>query len=330
MTPTDRCTWVAQVMGLPVSVTVRGPRARSDVADRLVQALHADLRHADRVFSTYRADSEISLLRRGALPRELVSRDVADVLDLCEQARRLSGGHVDADVLQPDGRRLLVPSGLVKGWAVERATGVLSRLDDTDWLVHAGGDLTGSATHGPAWRVAIEDPRDRARVLCVLPLRHGAVATSGTAARGRHLRDPRTGRLAADHLLSVTVVGPSLTWTDVLAPQPSWRARRHSPGSPTWTATRPCSSCPMAGAGPRRGCPATPSRNRPSPRAARCRRSCRRRLPAAPQSETSPDCRPAESSLAVADQAGGYQPRARHSGTEGLSTPSVVSLPCPG
>ena len=29
--------------------------------------------------------------------------------------------------------------------------------------------------------------------------------------------DPRTGRPAADHLLSATVTGPSLTWSDVLA-----------------------------------------------------------------------------------------------------------------
>jgi len=239
----DRRTWVEQVMGLPVSVTVRGPGARGEHPDRLVRALFADLRRTDAVFSTYRPTSEISLIRRGVLSRQLVSPDVREVLDLCDRARCLTGGFFDAelpdpggrrlpdadllshpggrrlpdaDLPDPGGRRLLDPSGLVKGWAVERAALRLDGLHRLDWLVNAGGDVLGRATHGPAWQIAIEDPRDRDRLLVVLPLSAGAVATSGTAARGRHLIDPRTGRPAPD-LLSASVVGPSLTWADVLA-----------------------------------------------------------------------------------------------------------------
>ena len=215
--PPERRTWVQMVMGLPISITVRGPDARGERADQVVQALYAGLRHADRVFSTYRPDSEISLLRAGALRRELASPQVREVLELCEQARALTGGHFDAELPQPGSRRLLDPSGLVKGWAVERAARGLDRLEGVDWLVNAGGDVLGRASHGPAWQVAIEDPRDRARGLTVLPLRDGAIATSGTAARGRHILDPRTGGPATDALLSATVTGPSLTWADVLA-----------------------------------------------------------------------------------------------------------------
>ncbi len=204
-------------MGLPVSVTVRGPGARGDHPDAVVRELFAELHRADRAFSTYRADSETSLLRIGALAPRLVSPAMREVLDLCAQARTLTGGLFDADVPQPDGRRLFDPSGLVKGWAVERAARGLEALDGLDWLVNAGGDVLGRAGHGPDWRVAVEDPRDRTRLLCVLPLRSGAVATSGTAARGRHITDPRTGLPAAEHLLSATVIGPSLTWADVLA-----------------------------------------------------------------------------------------------------------------
>ena len=35
----QRRTWVEMVMGLPVSVTLRGPGARSDRVDKVVQAL---------------------------------------------------------------------------------------------------------------------------------------------------------------------------------------------------------------------------------------------------------------------------------------------------
>ncbi len=139
----SRRSWMEMVMGLPVSVTVRGPEARRDRAEQVVAALYADLRHADRVFSTYRPDSEISLMRSGALPRELASPEVREVLDLCAQARTLTGGLFDAELPQPGGRRLLDPSGLVKGWAVERAARALDRLDGHDWLVNAGGDVLG-------------------------------------------------------------------------------------------------------------------------------------------------------------------------------------------
>jgi thiamine biosynthesis lipoprotein len=167
-------SWVEMVMGLPVSVTVRGPAARGPRADQVVHGVYAELHRADRVFSTYRTDSEVSLLRSGALARELASPDVQEVLDLCAQARELTGGSFDAEITQPDGQRLLDPSGLVKG-----------------------------------------NPN---QVLCVLPLRSGAVATSSLSARGRHITDPRTGRPATtDRLLSATITGPSLTWADVLA-----------------------------------------------------------------------------------------------------------------
>lgn len=204
-------------MGLPVSVTLRGPGARGDRAEAAVRALYSVLRRADRVFSTYRVDSETILLRRGALARALASPDMREVLELCEQARTLTGGLFDAAPPRPDGCRLFDPSGLVKGWAVERATRELVTLPRLDWLVNAGGDVLGHAEHGPAWRVAVEDPRDRTRLSCTLRVRSGAVATSGTAARGRHITDPRTGLAAAGRLLSATVVGPSLTWADVLA-----------------------------------------------------------------------------------------------------------------
>ena len=50
----------------------------------------------------------------------------------------------------------------------------------------------------------------------MLAVRDRAVATSGTYERGEHIRDPHTGRPPAG-LLSLSVVGPSLTWADAYA-----------------------------------------------------------------------------------------------------------------
>jgi FAD:protein FMN transferase len=212
-----RRSFVEQVMGLPVSVLVRGPDARAPMVADAVAALHAELRRMDATFSTYRPTSEVSRLRSGELPPAAASPVVQQVLALCEQARRDTDGWFDAWLPDASGGRSLDPSGLVKGWAAERAAAALAGLPDLDWLVNAGGDVLGRARSGRPWRVAVEDPRDRSRVLAVLPLRDGAVATSGTAARGAHLIDPHTGRPAAPGLLSATVTGPSLTTADVHA-----------------------------------------------------------------------------------------------------------------
>ncbi|MGY1643936.1 FAD:protein FMN transferase [Geodermatophilus sp. SYSU D00703] len=89
-------------------------------------------------------------------------------------------------------------------------------LPETDVCLSAGGDLLCRTADpdAPPWRTGIEDPRDPRRVLAVVPVRTGAVATSGTAHRGAHLVDARTGR-PPEGVASVTVVAARLTDADV-------------------------------------------------------------------------------------------------------------------
>jgi thiamine biosynthesis lipoprotein len=54
-------------------------------------------------------------------------------------------------------------------------------------------------------------------VLASIARTEGAVATSGTAARGAHLYDPRTGGAVVTRWASVSVSGPSLEYADILA-----------------------------------------------------------------------------------------------------------------
>ena len=109
----------------------------------------------------------------------------------------------------------------MKGWATERATGALDAAGLEHWCVSVGGDLQvrgqpGGGSRGRPWRIAVADPLHPGRVLASFDLHDGAVATSGTAERGRHLWDGRTGR-PPGALASVTVLGPHLTWADALA-----------------------------------------------------------------------------------------------------------------
>jgi thiamine biosynthesis lipoprotein len=105
---------------------------------------------------------------------------------------------------------------VVKGWAVQRASRILRRLDDTDFCLSAGGDMVCHAAdrERPDWKIGIENPRDPQSLIAVVPVRSGAVATSGTAHRGSHLIDPRTGAAPAG-VASVTVIADSLTWADI-------------------------------------------------------------------------------------------------------------------
>lgn len=207
-------------MGLPVSIHLRGDASQSEPADECVQAVFDELRAVDALFSTYRRDSEVCRIDRGELSADAAHPLVREVVGVCEAARVLTEGAFDANRTDHDhdGRRRFDPSGLVKGWAVERAATQLADHLSCDVSVNAGGDIAAHvrSPHDPPWRIGIEDPRERSRVLAVVPLLTGGVATSGTAARGRHIVRPVDGA-AVDDLLAVTVVGPSLMWADVFA-----------------------------------------------------------------------------------------------------------------
>lgn len=200
-------------MGLPISVLARGAGAGSESADGAVRKVFAELVDVDRVFSPYKADSAVSLLARGEVSWDRVEPVVQEVAERCVAARELTGGLFDAD--RPGGT--WDPSGLVKGWAVERAGEWLREVVDVDWCLNAGGDVLVVCPSTEPFTVGIQDPRDPGRVIASVSRTGGAVATSGTAARGAHLYDPRSGEAVATRWLSVSVTGPSLEYADVLA-----------------------------------------------------------------------------------------------------------------
>jgi thiamine biosynthesis lipoprotein len=223
-----RRAWVEQVMGLPVSIHVRCADPDPAELGERVAAVFAGLRHADAVFSPYRDDSDLSRWERGELTAGAADPAFAEVLALCDQARARTDGWFDPRGL-PDprtGTPRFDPSGLVKGWAVQRAADHLRALRGVSWCLNAGGDVLVHAEPGhPAWRIGIEDPDRPAHLIHVLDRREGAVATSGTARRGAHIRDPRTGR-PAEGVRSVTVTGPDLLWADVYATAAAARGPR--------------------------------------------------------------------------------------------------------
>jgi FAD:protein FMN transferase len=205
---------VEHVMGTVVSFDLRF----ADESERAsMHAAVADavrwLRSVDDVFSTYRHDSQVSRLGRGELRLGDCDGDVRDVLELCAQVARESDGYFSS---MYGGR--LDPTGLVKGWAVQRASELLSSAGSAHHLVNGGGDIqaVGGRTPGVPWQIGIAHPLERGALASVVQLTDGAVATSGIAERGAHILDPFTGQPAVA-LASVTVVGRDLTRSDAYA-----------------------------------------------------------------------------------------------------------------
>ena len=210
-----------EVMGTVVSFDVRVGTARpGDVSVALARAAAA-LHRADHVFSTWKPDSPMSRLRRGQMALEDAPPEVAAVLDLCARARTASGGWFDPWAA-PGG---VDPTGLVKGWAAERALDHLRPVPGVvAVMVNAGGDVVccGRPAPGRGWRIGVRSPEDAGVVLAVVE-GVAAVATSGTYERGPHLYRPEgpAGSSGAGTggpgVRSATVTGPDLWLADALA-----------------------------------------------------------------------------------------------------------------
>ncbi len=115
--------------------------------------------------------------------------------------------------------------GIAKGYAVDRAIGLLQSRGIEQALVSAGGDSRILGDHdGRPWNIGIRAPRDRHALVAVLPLNDSAVSTSGDyerffeagGIRHHHIISPKTGRSAGD-VQSVTIIGPDATSTDALS-----------------------------------------------------------------------------------------------------------------
>ena len=191
------------IMGLPISIHRRGTPV---VDDAFAAKVFQDLRAADTMFSPYRADSLLTQLTAGDVTESELPQPFAAVLRLAADFQELTDGAFD---VRFSGE--LDPSGLVKGWATERA----SRWMPPDAYLNAGGDMVIKSPNLP-WRIGIEHPSNPSGLLAVLSVQNAAVATAGPAHRGQHILVPRTRRPAAG-LRQTSVVGPSLTEADVWA-----------------------------------------------------------------------------------------------------------------
>lgn len=202
-----------------VSLHIDAPELNGQQLDAARDDVVRFVHYVDAVFSTFKADSLVSQYRRGDLDDaaleardDAAARDLVHVITLCRKALITSGGAFDP--WSVDGG--FDPSGLVKGWAAQRACDILRTHGIFRAYVNAGGDVF-SITNSEPWTCGIADPDDRMQIVqrAVVP-GAGAVCTSGTYERGAHIVDPQR-KQAADGARAASVVGPDAALADAYA-----------------------------------------------------------------------------------------------------------------
>jgi thiamine biosynthesis lipoprotein len=207
-------------------------------ADQASQAVFQEIDRLEALFSRFNPTSEIGQINRLRADESLrISLDAFECLKIAERVQRETAGAFDVNFrkskgsperpefeltvaesgfgirLRPDflGRssaRLDLDLGAIgKGYALDKAASILADWSVERFLIHGGTSTALAGGNGPAlsqgetgWPVGVggtwEMPGLPKRVL----LNGRALSGSGTEVKGRHIRDPRTGRPAQGHL----------------------------------------------------------------------------------------------------------------------------------
>ena len=197
-------------MGMPVTVEVVG-----ETSGTMVDAVFRYFEGVDQRFSTYKADSEITAINRAQLARADYSSEMREVFALAEHTKRQTNGFFD--IRKTDGT--LDPSGIVKGWAIRNAAGIIAHTGARDFFIDAGGDIQSSGANalGKEWSVGIRNPFNAAQVIKVIQPRGRGIATSGNYIRGQHIYNPHAPDHPIDDIVSLTVIGPDVLEADRFA-----------------------------------------------------------------------------------------------------------------
>jgi len=177
----------------------------------VIETAFARLREIDKRFSPYKKNSELSKYNRGELNEQTLSPEMKYVLHACRRAEERTYGYFSAWYGEE-----CDPIGYVKGWAISEAGKVIEEKGYKTYCIYVGGDILARSAGDKVWRIGIQDPKDKSKILNKLSISNGAVATSGNYERSKHIINPHTQK-PADELLSITVVGADIVTADVLA-----------------------------------------------------------------------------------------------------------------
>ena len=242
--------------GIALGASARIALAHPD-APRLIDAARAEITRLERIFSLYRADSELARLNAAAR-LDAPSLDLVTCLGLCDRMHRATGGAFDPSVqplwdlyaqaatqarlpgtdeiaaaqartgwqsLRLDSASIemrpgmaLTLNGIAQGFIADRVADLLRDRGVENVLIDTGEIAAiGHAPQGGAWPVTIRDGKE-------LRLQDRALATSaplGTvldaAGTVGHILDPLSGRPAGAQWRQITVSARQAAVADALS-----------------------------------------------------------------------------------------------------------------
>ncbi len=196
------------IMGMPITLMAHD----GALTTAQVEQVFTIFTDADEKYSPYKTTSEVSRLNRQPLFERRYSAELTQIMLLAEQTKQDSDGYFD---VHHNG--VFDPSGIVKGWAIQKAAAVLNGWTN-NFYIEAGGDIqvSGLSQYGSAWRIGVRNPFNRTENVAVVTLENAAIATSGTAIRGAHIYDPIQGR-ALNEVVSLSVISSRILDADRMA-----------------------------------------------------------------------------------------------------------------
>lgn len=211
--------YVLKRMNMPFTIVF----VRDNFDETLIEALNQIVNEIDKYLKN--VEEKFSPF----LPESLVSRHTdlggilqEDFFDLEYQevyGRSLIAKKETQGLFNPffDGK--YNPTGIVKGWAIENAfIKYIKPLIDNNIIeagaINGAGDMQVGTRLGSnfIWKIGIENPEDKEKIIAKYSIKNGAVATSGLSKKGRHIKSNNDIK----HV-QVTVVGTYLSDVDVLA-----------------------------------------------------------------------------------------------------------------
>jgi thiamine biosynthesis lipoprotein len=241
-----------EAMGTIFEVLIAGQEITYAV--QVSQAVFKEIDRLEAVFSRFNATSEIGQINRLRPGESLrISLDAFECLKVAERVQRETAGAFNINFRQagnsserPEFELIAADSGfrvrlrqdflgrspagldldlgaVGKGYALDKAASILAEWSVERFLIHGGtstalaaGDAPGLSQGENGWPVGVGGTWELPGVPKRALLKGRALSGSGTEVKGRHIRDPRTGRPAEGHL-AVWVSHPSAAVSDALS-----------------------------------------------------------------------------------------------------------------
>lgn len=200
-------------MPFTISLVTTDEVAGQALLEEVAPKVHEELLRLEDKFSAFKASSLVCRYQEG---------DLAPMADpeFQEVYTAVNAGRIETDgFFDPYYAGIYDPTGFVKGWAIEKTfksflRPLLNHVYIESVSLNGAGDMQfeTAVTSDFTWRIGVENPDDLSQLVARFDMATGSIATSGLAKREAHLAIK-----GEQDLKQVTIVGTSLSWTDIWA-----------------------------------------------------------------------------------------------------------------